>query len=217
MRYAIYLTPPPGSALAQFGRRWLGAPPSLDGLPDERWRRITASPRRYGFHATLKPPFALADALDEAALRQRMAAFAAGQAAFSTQPLVLGVLGRFLALLPSAEEPRLSTLAGACVTEFDSLRAPPSDGELARRRASGLTARQDALLRRWGYPFVLDEFRFHFTLTEPLEAEERRLVGALLAALLPEPAPLAVDGVNLFVEDAPQSPFRELARYSFRR
>ena len=43
---------------------------------------------------------------------------------------------------------------------------PPA--ELARRRAGGLTPRQDELLQRWGYPFVLEEFRFHMSLTGPL-------------------------------------------------
>jgi hypothetical protein len=68
-RYAIYFVPPPGSPLACFGAVWLGydvangAEPPQPRLPEiapERLRNITAEPRRYGFHATLKPPFSLA-------------------------------------------------------------------------------------------------------------------------------------------------------------
>ncbi len=45
--------------------------------------------------------------------------------------------------------------------------------ELQRRRAANLTPRQEFLLMHWGYPYVLDEFRFHMTLTRRLPDEKQ--------------------------------------------
>ena len=217
MRYAIYFAPQSGSALAEFGRWWLDAGPPA-GVAAERWSEMTASPRRYGFHATLKPPFALA-AAGEQTLRTRLAAFAATRSAFEAPPLSIGELGDFLALVPRTNDDRLPALAAACVEQFDDMRAQPPPAELARRRSGGLTPRQDELLRRWGYPYVFDEFRFHMTLTGRLDADERSRVLATLKARYGALAeqPLAVDAVALFVEPASGAPFRELGRYAFRR
>ena len=62
----------------------------------------------------------------------------------------------------------LQALADACVEQLDRFRAPPSDAELARRRRASLTPRQDAMLVRWGYPYVFDTWFFHMTLTRRL-------------------------------------------------
>jgi len=59
---------------------------------------------------------------------------------------------------------------------------PLSATELARRRQAGLTAAQDALLLTWGYPWVLDEFKFHLSLTGPLNALNDNEVDALWQA-----------------------------------
>ena len=50
-----------------------------------------------------------------------------------------------------------------------------------KRRAAGLSARQDELLREWGYPYVLDEFRFHMTLSGRQDPDEVPMVQAMLA------------------------------------
>ena len=65
---------------------------------------------------------------------------------------------------------------------LDGYRAPATDSELARRRAAGLTPRQEALLERWGYPYVMEELRFHVTLTGPLEDGEIEPVTAAAEA-----------------------------------
>ena len=69
-RYAIYFAPHSGSLLARFGASLLGYDPATGAevdAPDHPafhdplslgW---TAAPRRYGFHATLKAPFHLAE------------------------------------------------------------------------------------------------------------------------------------------------------------
>jgi hypothetical protein len=188
-------------------------------LPPRRWRAITAAPRRYGFHATLKPPFALAPGADESGLRERLSAFASAREAFEARPLAVRAIGGFLALVPRSEDDRIASLAAASVERFDDLRAPPPSAELARRRSAGLSARQDELLRRWGYPYVIDEFRFHMTLTERLDAEERGRICALLERRFSRLAEtrLSIDAVAVFVEPAPGARFRELARYPFSR
>ena len=75
-RQAIYFAPPAGSPLARFGAAWLGWDPEagaeveglpVAGLPLPR-EALVAAPRRYGFHATLKPPFRLAAGRDAAGL-----------------------------------------------------------------------------------------------------------------------------------------------------
>ena len=110
--------------------------------------------------------------------------FAATRAPVDIQGLTLADLGGFLALVPVAAGDALYALAGQCVSELDSFRAPPSESETARRRKAGLTERQDALLRRWGYPYVFEEFRFHLTLTGRLPDPERRSVKTVLAPLV---------------------------------
>ena len=218
-RYALYFAPVAGSALARLGDRWLAAP-ALAGFDAERLNALTDAPRHYGFHGTLKPPFHLADGCDAARLRQALAAFAARQAPFDIAPLRLRAIGEFVALVPAAPSPVLSALADACVTQFDAYRAPPDSAELARLHAAGLTPRQAELLARWGYPYVLDEFRFHLTLTGPIaDAAERERLAARLAPLV---APLLEQSVPvreicLFHQPDRTTPFRLTDRFPFGR
>lgn len=214
-RYALYYAPEPGSALETFGRRWLGSEAATgEALP--RFEEITRAPRHYGFHGTLKAPFWLADGHNLEALQRAIAAFAATHARFELSPLRLAALGRFLALVPSGPCEPLDSLAADCVTAFDGFRRLPSEEELARRRANGLTERQNQLLIRWGYPYVLDEFRFHLTLTGPLDEQEREAVRRTLAPLV---APLceravAVRSICLFEQPDGTAPFRIARRYA---
>ncbi|WBU55680.1 DUF1045 domain-containing protein [Paracoccus sediminicola] len=207
-RYALYYTPPEG-ALADFGAGWLGwdiasgravaqpvaAVPELDA--------ITATPRKYGFHATLKPPFRLAaGAAAEAVLR------AARDLARSLSPaeadgLRLDRIGPFLALVAGGDNTALNRLAAATVTRLDHLRAPLTEAEFSRRAPGRLSPRQRELLDRWGYPYVLDEFRFHMTLTGALgEAQLSRVEAALTKILPPMPQPFTIDAISLVGEGA---------------
>ncbi len=68
---------------------------------------------------------------------------------------------------------RLQAFAAKCLEGFDFFRAPLSAADRERRTNSQLTRRQLELLDRWGYPYVLDEYRFHMTLTGPLPKQER--------------------------------------------
>ena len=132
-------------------------------------------------------------------------------------PLCVEALGQFLALIPSGSDSRLDALAADCVQAFEPFRAPLTPAELSRRRAAGLSPRQDRYLEEWGYPYVMEEFRFHMTLTERLATLERAHWKAVLEAHFAPLAdqPLVLDGLSVFVQDSLESPFQHLARYPF--
>jgi hypothetical protein len=131
---------------------------------------MTADARRYGLHATLRPPMRLATGWEEFTAAAQLAA--EGCAAFALPPLRVCDVDGFLALRETAPCPGLRELADRCVIFTDQHRLRPGAEELARRRAAGLTVRQDALLEWFGYPYVLDEWFFHVTLTRRLDAAE---------------------------------------------
>ena len=56
---------------------------------------ITATPRKYGLHATMKPPMRLATGTDEAQLRAACAAMAATRTPVTLDGLQIDRLGRF--------------------------------------------------------------------------------------------------------------------------
>jgi len=225
-RYAIYFAPPTDSALWAFGNDWLGCDaatgearqrPEIDGFDAARLNAITRTAAGYGFHATLKPPFALAEGRTPEEIDAAAREFSAARGAFEAPPLELGSLDGFVALRPSAPSPALDDLAADCVSEFDSFRAPPSAEDLAKRRENGLTAVQDRLLMEWGYPYVFEEWRFHMTLSCRLSDGERRaLISALETLAAPHcAAPPTVDAICVFTQEDRAAPFRLLARYPF--
>lgn len=208
-RSAIYLAPRPGSALAGAAAEWF--------MPDPVRDKWLAEPLRYGFHGTLKAPFRLADGMDFEALEQAVAILARAIAPLPDIQLRPEILGSFIALVPRAEDkPALQGLCDIVVRYFDRFRAPLSEAEIAKRRKAELTPEQDALMLRWGYPYVFDEFRFHMTLTGPLPEEEREPLLSLarnhFALALAEPMP--VDRLWLFVEPSPGAFFRPLRHFA---
>lgn len=189
-RHALYFAPPEGSDLARLGAAWLGRD-AAGGVPGaapvvatggRALADLTASARRYGLHGTLKPPMRLAEGRGADELIETAAAWAARRAPVPLGRWVLAPLGPFLALVPDAQPAALTAFAADLVRDLDAFRAPPTEAELARRRASGLSARQEGHLAAWGYPYVLDEFRFHVTLTDALAAPESGPVQAAAAA-----------------------------------
>lgn len=220
-RFAVYVTPPPGP-LAEFTARWLGwdpvagavrSHPNLQGLP-RPVSALTAAPRRYGFHGTLRAPFRTGDGVDATGVAEAVGALAARLAPVTLPGVQIEALGRFLALRPEGETAPLDELAAAVVEGTDTLRAPLGWAELAKRRAAGLSQRQDALLQRWGYPYTHEEFRFHMTLTGRLAAAELETVRAALAPhlepLLPRPMPIT--DLTLLGSDA-DGRFHQIARF----
>ena len=200
-RFAIYYVPPEGP-LAEFGAKWLGwdvvtgrEVPGFDvpGLHD-----ITMTPRKYGFHGTLKPPFRLKEGQTLEALEAVVSDLATTLSPAACDGLKLTQLGRFLALTPFGPLDGLQRMAEACVRDLDGFRASASEAELVRRRKAGLSTLQEALLVEWGYPYVFEEFRFHLTLSGRLPEEDLRGWTDTLQGQLPDlPGPFIVDQIAL--------------------
>jgi putative phosphonate metabolism protein len=221
-RYAIYWAPEAHGPLAQFGAQWLGwdgeaaaarahlAAANLPAPLDD----ITRTPRRYGFHATLKPPFALNGGASPSALLHAVEALAARTPAFDAPPLTLARDHGFASLRLSARSPAMDALAADAVTALDRFRAPLSAADLARRRAAPLGPKAEANLSRWGYPWVMDLFHFHLTLSGPLAPDAlARTCDALAPLVAPFcAAPLPVREICIFGDPGGGLPFRLVAR-----
>ncbi|WP_019996622.1 DUF1045 domain-containing protein [Aureimonas ureilytica] len=223
MRAAIYFTPPADAPLTHLAAAWLGrdafASSSVPLRAPEPWLApLVAEPARYGFHATMKAPFRLADGMSAEALDAALAAFCAERAAPTIRSLALRRISGFFALVPDQAEPELDALAAQTVRRFEPFRAGLSPAEFARRKPESLSERQRAHLAEWGYPYVFEAFRFHMTLTGRVPDEAAPAVEAVLLARF-EPVlgrPLPVDGLALFCEDAPGAPFTVQSRHPLR-
>ncbi len=212
-RYAIYYAPPPGDFAAR-ANAWLSdAAPDLPGLPRPP-AELTTAPRRYGFHGTIKAPFRLAEGVTVQMLQADIAALAARLPAVRMGGLRLEILKGFLALTPEGDETDLLALGAEVVSRLDPLRAPLTEADIARRRPDRLTPRQRELLARWGYPYVMEEFRFHLTLTDALPPDAAKATATILGPWLAEvlPHPFEIADISLFGEDT-QGRFHLLHRY----
>jgi hypothetical protein len=229
-RYALYLAPPPDTPLWAFGSGVIGYDAAtgreLHGFAPEghqpaAWRAMTEAPRLYGFHATLKAPFRLAEGAALAALENELATFTAMRAAFDLGPLAVEAIGSgqgFAALVPTRPSPELQDLETEAVAHFDRFRAPPTAEEIAKRRPHALTERQRASLERFGYPYVGPDFRFHMTLSGPVADAPGiadRLADAMANAI--GSAHLLVEALVLFEQPAPGERFRIRRRFGFAR
>ena len=219
-RVAIYYAPLPDDPLAALGASWLGRDPAtnapvlqpmLHGIAE-----ITAEPRTYGFHATLKPPMRLAG--DWAEFMAAVRAAAAAIAPFDLPPLAVADLRGFLALRETRPCPALEALADACVVQLDPFRVPPSEDELTRRRNARLTPEQDAMLMRWGYPYVLGTWFFHMTLTRRLsDMEKPAFLPAAKAWFAPALTfPRRVADICVFTQTTPGAAFTLAERTKLR-
>ena len=227
-RYALYFAPQAESPWHRFAQRWFGrcaiageqhAVEDVPGMTASRYAEIVADPARYGFHATLKAPFRLRSDAVPGTLISELERLCARMAPFRLPALEPRRLADFIALVPVHDDPRVDEIAAECVRSFDPLRAASSVQELQRKRQAGLTARQEALLEIWGYPYVMDQYRFHLTLTGALDRCTQAEVDALLDAarhLLPAEPP-EFDSICVFREPAPGAPFELMHRGSFAR
>lgn len=206
-RYAIFYTAT--GALARFGGAYLGWD-SAGGtmvphpeIPGVDVAGVTAVPRKYGFHGTLKAPFRMRAGRDPEQLKNALADFAGQHSAFEIGTMGLRHDHGFVALRPSSPSRDLQDLAAEVVRFFDDFRADLNAAEIARRRQVHLTQEQDQQMLAWGYPFIFNDFHFHLTLSGRLEtAPAMQLMTALephLAKLVPDP--FKIDAVTLMGED----------------
>lgn len=226
MRYAIYFTPATDTGLWHFGSSALGYDAAAcervafpaHSLWNETWfTRALEDPARYGFHATLKAPFSLTPGATEDELLERAAAFAGQEAPVLLPALRVTPLEGFVALRPLVEDPELDRLAASCVRSFDELRAPLSDVDRERRLSQELTQRQRAHLERWGYPYVLGDFRFHMTLTGAMpKSLVSSTVETLTALYHRVNAPVSVDAISVLSQPTRESRFSVIARFRLR-
>lgn len=219
-RYALYFAPPAESALWRFGSAILGydavtgedVPFTLPvGCDSDVWADLTAEPRRYGFHATLKAPFELARGRSEAQLRAFAHNLAASLAPVPLAGLSVTAIGSFIALTPAQPSQALQELAFRVVQAFEPFRAPLSEADLARRLRAPLTPAHRAYLEAYGYPYIGDAFRFHMTLSGSLPAERlgpiREALELAFAQTVP-PGPVSIDRLALFRQETRDSRFR---------
>jgi putative phosphonate metabolism protein len=218
VRYAFYISPDEHAPLTAAAERWLGSNPftgktrNLEPLGDftaAELAVLTADPRRYGFHGTLKAPFELAPGMTEAQLLDAFDTFSDTRSSFEIPEMVLGQLGPFFALVPASACAPLQDLADETVRRFSPFRAPLSEPDIARRKPEQLSGRMRRNLFEWGYPYVFESFRFHMTLTGPVPAEQQPAMRALLEqAFAPFIGkPMTVTSLALFVEPARGAPF----------
>ena len=218
LRYALYFTPPADDPLTQTAAAWLGRdafhgrdlPIGKTGtFPTEVFHGLTADPRRYGFHATIKAPFSLANDRSEADLVEAFDRFCSAQPAFDIPSVVVDQLGPFFAIVPADTHKPLQDFAAAAVEAFEPFRAPLSDADVARRKPERLSEAQRDNLMRWGYPYVMDEFRFHMTLSGPVETHLAPAMKALATECFSSftQRPIRISGLALFVEPERCAPF----------
>jgi putative phosphonate metabolism protein len=222
-RFAIYYAPSTTSDLWERAATWLGRDPSdgspfngaVAGIERNRLLNLTQSANRYGFHATIKAPMALADGVTEAELRDALTQFAARHQPIDLGHLQLASLHGFLALVLDGGNEGLQDFAAHVVEDFEPFRAPLSIKDRAARARGGLSERQIELLDGYGYPYVFEEFRFHMTLTDRLEAADADEISTAAATWF---APVldqnvVLDRLSLYHEHEAGKPFRRVADF----
>lgn len=227
LRVAIYWTPEDDSPLARAAVGWLGRDGRNLRHPDRMWpvsmtesrfRELIAAPFHYGFHGTIKPPFRLLEGVSVDDIVDSLETFSANRSAFILPPMKVARINNFFCLRPVASCQRLSRLAAETVKLFNCFRKPPGEAELQKRRKAGLNERQENLLLRWGYPYVMEEFRFHLTLTGNVEdPRERELLHEELSRrFAPVVQKVFFSSLCLFIERDGR-PLRLMKRFPLRK
>lgn len=228
-RYAVYYAPARNQALWALGSAWLGRDaengeamphPAIQGFSPAALAGLTSSPRRYGLHATIKAPIHLADGRVQEEFMDAVGDWAISEARFDLPGVAVGILGGFLALLPTEPCPPLHAMADRCVRVLDPFRAPPTQAELDRRRVDDLSPLERRYLSDWGYPYVLDRYRFHITLTERIDDPALRtdVLAAARDWFAPvTSAPLSLTEACVFAQARSGAPFMLMKRFSFSR
>jgi hypothetical protein len=216
-RIALYYAPPAGSAWWRAGCEWLGRDPETKQDIESGAAAWTQAPCRYGWHGTLVAPFRLSDGVSFEQVLAAARAWSQRQTRFEMR-VAPREMGRFVALqaVDQDDAQTVRMLAESALRALDPLRARPSREENEKRITPGMSERQVALLHEWGYPYVLDEFRFHMTLSSSLDsAESRQAVIETWRARCDELGPMPFHGAALFIEPRTGAPFELVQRLPF--
>jgi hypothetical protein len=226
-RYAIYFIPSADSPTYQRVSAWLGYSILQEQTLSQRelpadlheFRGFTRHAALYGCHATLKPPFRLRAGLKEKHLLKIFKHFCRICRPIRCSGLRVDSIGRFLALTQSKNSKKLDELATDCVQTFDLFRDEISEAGFNKRQPEKLSPNQLKMLQQWGYPFVLDEFRFHITLSDPLpESSLSACKKALNNFLLPTFSDsFVIDSLSLCHQAHAGEPFRVLKTCTLKR
>lgn len=220
-RYGLYYAPPMDHPLTRTAVRWLGRDAFGGRVPARTlppsWEPLVTDPRRYGFHATLKPPMRLKPEFHSWDLQTATSEFARKQVPLNIGRLKVARIGSFFALVPEKVPQALRTLADAAVSEFDRFRTPMGVEEFARRNRPNLDAIEVENLKTWGYPYVFERFRFHMSLTGPVPEDLHDAIGSHLTEMFADSLqePVIVDALTIFMEEVPEAEFVVLSRAEF--
>ena len=226
-RYAIYFTPDDKSELAAYGatvlRRtpvdasdWLN--PDLPvSFPDtSAWHDQIKKPAHYGFHATIKAPFELAQGQSADKLITDLEAFCQNKTPIILDGLAPVRSSRYDALAFKQQPDEIPILASDCVTQFEVYRAPLTAADIERRNPASLTESELANMHRYGYPFVLNDFNFHMTLSGQNNRDDNAwfvwLQDLYLAMVKETPI---MDRLCVFYQIDRQSPFTRIEEFKF--
>ena len=160
-----------------------------------------------------RAPFALREGMGADALKARLISFASRRKRVPTGPLTLARAGRYLVLRPIKPTPALDWLAAQCVAAFDGFAEPQAAA--VPQQGAKLNDHQRLLLKSFGDPHVLSEYRFYITLTGPLDPAHLERVSQALWPMLEEICAhgVTVDGLSLFGEPAGGRAPRLIGRY----
>ena len=223
-RFALYYTPPAKSELAQFGANWLGWDIERAEFVDfefasqfpDKIEELTQRPRKYGFHATIKAPFSLATKTDLSDLSATINEFSKSLKPIKINALEVTSKHDFVSLRQQIPSSELQAFAFNCVKHFEPFRAPLTQTQLAKRRASSLSRKQEIYLGQYGYPYVGDEFDFHMTLTGRLEPDLAVQVASTLQAHLENLNVLEQEITELTLcGERPDGQFETVERFPF--
>jgi hypothetical protein len=227
-RFAIYLAPEPQEKLWSFGSSWIGYDaqtraslkhPALPGITPEAIHEATEHPRLYGLHVTVKAPFRLMDGVCVSELEDAAEELACRHHPIGPFSLVLeerkvGEANLFLCLAPAEKQPALHRLEADAVVTLDPFRAPLTLAEVSRRRPDRLGRTELGYLQSYGYPYVLDAFQPHISLTGPIAPDSPLRTG--LAQRLNSEADLmqfAARSLLIFEQPEPGARFYIRQRY----
>jgi hypothetical protein len=228
-RYALSYVPEKDSPLSNFGREWLGRDidtaeeleqHQVPGVAKERLKELTHWRRSDGLHGVLKPPFHLNPGSSFNGLMDTAHLFAQFLEQVEIPQLEVNIIGKFVALTPTIASRQLVELASDCVRVFEGYRKPIMVDVDSRYRHDKLTVYQKRMLKHWGYPYVMEEFRFFIPLTDRIEDDEERNLITKAITKISKPVlkqPLSIRELTVLGQISRQDPMRIVTRIPFGR